>query len=304
MSKFKARFLSVVAACVLAALSAATASAQIQVTDQIRRTYTNRPCRDPLLSQVLWDEVARRGINPSTHIPPGGADCDPRNYAHYGRWSSYDQLWSDLMDYRSLLRRQGVTIAPPSLDSNRHVIQTISVNGSPQARIDYGRLISDKGGGLIGNAGGTIINQDNAGLVASGGGNIINQDGASLVAQGGGNFYGVKAAGDVVIQFPGRWVKVSHQASQPPRSTTPPNSDWSPTISDDSILRCLNRPAGIVRYIWAADGGANRFNVTVGARTAYFSGNVLTQDYKNALIQGAKTCGARALNTNNLRVGR
>jgi hypothetical protein len=78
--------------------------------------------------------------------------------------------------------------------SDRHIVQSVLKNGSVAFRIDYG-LVASGGGNLV----------------ASGGGNVISTNSANLVASGGGNFRGVMAAGDVIVQLPGRWVKVSRR---------------------------------------------------------------------------------------------
>jgi hypothetical protein len=68
--------------------------------------------------------------------------------------------------------------------------------------------------------------------------------------------------------------------------------------SDDQILICIgNRSA--VQMIKKAGG----VSYTVSGGTVSYSGSVANQFYKERLVESAKSCGARTVNTDRLRVG-
>lgn len=398
MLKLRTMLLSVIAAVILISLSAATANAQLQPNDQERRFWTNNPCSDALISEILWDEKGRTGVDPHRYPPAGGADCNASNYAHYGRWTSYDQLWGDLQLYRyqQNMNASGISLAGSFVgkgDGNQYLVFS---KGNAFTAINVGRVVGTGGSSIISHDGGTLVNTNGSNVVAQGGGNfvplatvvaqgggnllssdsagVVAQGGGNVVAQGGGNLRQILAVGDTGFQFPNRYVVTSgprQQASTPPatppgvrpnpsdtevaqwrqrgpcsdpwvskavtevkgrvdgyayqgdcRTTLYNNGSWSnydqlyryvaavfsshpappsaPPRSDDAILMCLS---GTVNQIRGRDSGANHVSLTVSGGTAYFTGNVVSQSYKDQLSTAATSCGARAV-SNNLRIGR
>lgn len=185
MRKFRTMlFLSLAASILL--LSASVAGAQQWNLDAATaQKYRNNPCADPRISWALWNETA--GVTK----PQGGYDCDASNYDFSNVHKALDMDHA-VRDYRSFLRSHSVTISSISKAANQQAYQTIS-DGRSGAWIKLSV-------GVISNDGATVISQ--------GGGNVIAQGGGNVIAQGGGNFRGVQAAGDKVIQLPGKWYKL------------------------------------------------------------------------------------------------
>jgi hypothetical protein len=177
-------FLSLAAGLLL--LSASVASAQQWNLDAATaQKYRNNPCADPRISWALWNESA--GFTK----PQGGYDCDPSNYDFSTVHKALDMDHA-VRDYRSSLRSHSVTISSISRGPNNQASQTIR-DGRSGAWVTL----------AVG-----VISNDSATVVSSGGGNVIAQGGGNVIAQGGGNFRGVLAAGDKIIQLPGKWFRL------------------------------------------------------------------------------------------------
>lgn len=99
----------------------------------------------------------------------------------------------------------------------------------------------------------------------------------------------------------GRWNNYDELYRAVVKALSSQSTPAPPARSDDAILLCLSTTVNGIR---GRDNGANHISLTASGGTAYFSGNVLTQAYKDQLTSAAQSCGARAVNTNNLRVGR
>ena len=304
MLNLKKVLVAVFAVGSLLCFCSAPASAQWTLTAKEQAQYTNHPCANPKISFVLGGTSS------------GGVDCDPSNYTGYQNFTTAFQWIDALAAYRNKMAGQQVTITPLFVAPNGHTMQTISISSVPKVDVDYG-VVGTAGGSLVGNAGGTLVGNAGGTVVATGGGNLLSHDGSSFRISGGGiGLAPQRSLSDVngtqVIQFPGRYVKVSPvvQAQQPARPAAPqPQQPWRPTApstapathSDQDVQICTNNTVNQVRRM---DGGANHINLSVSAGTAYFTGNILNASYKNTLTGGATSCGARGVNTNNLRVGR
>ena len=186
MRKFRTMFFLSLVAGVLLSLSASVANAQQWNLDAATaQKFRNNPCVDPRISFGLWNETAM------ATKPQGGYDCDASNYDFNNIHKAIDMDHA-IRDYRSFLRSHSVSIGSISKQPNHQAYQTIT-DGRSGAWIKLSV-------GILSNDGATVISQ--------GGGNLIAQGGGNLIAQGGGNFRGVMAAGDKVIQLPGKWYKL------------------------------------------------------------------------------------------------
>lgn len=232
MFKFQSKLFPLCAAAVLILLFSAPANAQRQMTPKELQFYTNNPCSNPSISWALWNESA--GFTRPTGGIGNAGDCDPSNY---GSWQTPPQLESNLRAYRQLMARQGLTLRVlQGRDGNAYV--AISRPEGIVLGINAGRLVASGGGNLVASGGGNFVPA--ATLVASGGGNIIAAGAGNIIAAGAGNFYGVKAVGDTVVQFPGKWVKLGSNspatASQPAyRPSTPSYS--APRVDRSAMIR-------------------------------------------------------------------
>ena len=185
MRKFRTMVLLSLAAGILLSL-AATANAQAWNLDAATaQKYRNNPCADPRISWVLWNETA--GMT----RPQGGYDCDSSNY-DFSKVNRASDMDRQLSEYRNFMRSHSLTLSSISKAPNRQASQTISDGRSGAwVKVSVG-----------------VISNDGATVVSSGGGNVIAQGGGNVIAQGGGNFRGVMAAGDKVIQLPGKWFRL------------------------------------------------------------------------------------------------
>jgi hypothetical protein len=336
MSKFRTIFFTFFAVGVLLSLSSATAKAQVmanptqQDTDRARSTG---PCSDPWVSIALT--LHRLGTY-YTSTTPGfihgsgnTGDCQTTLYYKGGvGWNSFDQLYQAVVGVRSYEKKmndQGIVLAGSITGKDGHQI-LIFKNGSAVIGVDVGVISNDggslisndgttltlRGGNLVASGGGNFISA--AAIVAAGGGNILVNGGGNILLNGGGNIlvngggsfrqgpnnhYGVLADGETLFQFPNRYALVPK-----PQASPPPNPGVSSGRSDESILLCINSQGSALRQIRGADRGANHISLGVSSGNAYFSGNVLSQSYKDQLINAAKSCGAPSVDTNRLRVGR
>jgi hypothetical protein len=276
MLNLKKVVLTVLTVGSLLCLCSAAASAQLyRPGDAWDKAWRNHPCSEPEISWVLTTVEGHA---------TAGVDCNPANYPGYKTVRTENQMMQLLADYRALMRRQGVTVGGLFRAGNGHTMQTISISGAPVLDVDYGRVVGTAGGSLIGDAGSTLIGHD----------------GASLT-QGTGNFYGIKAAGDKVIQFPGRWAKVSQPAAAAPPPARPYTPPTQAPLSDGDVQTCLNSR---VNQILNLDNHANHITLFVRGGVATFTGNVVNAQYKNQLMTSALDCRARSFNVNGLRVGR
>jgi hypothetical protein len=321
-------FLSVLAAGILISLSATTANAQWVQSAKDQAFYAYNPCVNPQVSWVLWNEHQSQttGIKPA-----GGPDC---NIANYGRWSTAQELVTQLATYRyqqkaaaNGIRYNGAFIGK---DGNKYFVfsegdAVLAVNiGRAVISNDGATLVSTNGGNVIAQGGGNLV--PGATVIAQGGGNLISANSGKVIAQGGGNLVPGSqgsgtarinlALGNTLFQFPNRYVVVAGPpapAPQPVRPATPPTPapqparpptpPAPPVRTDDQVLLCTNSSSGVLAQIKRADSGANHITFYVTSGTAYFSGNVLTQSYKDQLANAARTCGARNV-SNNLRIGK
>jgi hypothetical protein len=311
-------FFSVIAAAILLSLSSATANAQQFPSDVVSK-YTNKPCSNPYVSWALWSRS--EGFSPGSSGT--SADCNTNNY---GTWSTAAQLLSkvDIYHYEKKLRASGISYngAFTGRDGNKYCVfgrndaivginigRVVGTAGGSFISNDGATLVSTNGGNIIAQGGGNLV--PGATVIAQGGGNLISANSGKVIAQGGGNLTGqgsgagrvILAAGSTLFQFPNRYAVVSGAPAPAPQPTRPPTPPAPTVRSDDQILLCTNSSSGLLAQIKRADGGANHITFFVTSGTAYFSGNVLTQSYKDQLTNAARTCGARNV-SNNLRIGR
>jgi hypothetical protein len=296
MLNLKRVLLAVIAVGSLVCTYSVPARAQF-MNDASRKMWTNKPCQDPEISWALAAEI--RGT------PSGGIDCNPSNYPNFRTFRTDGQMMQALADYRALMRRQSATVSPLFVAGNGHTLQTISKNGVPVFDVDYGKILGNSSSGVVGPAGGSLIGDSGATIVATGAGNLVSHDGGSIVATGAGNFYGGLSVGDTVVQFPGKWVKVSKVAAAPPQparpaAIQPAARPSAPAGRDDNILLCVSPTVNQIRR---NDNGANHVSLGVAGGVARFSGNVLNQSYKDTLSRQATACGATP-DISSLRVGR
>lgn len=317
MLKFRTMLFSVIAAAILLSLSSAAANAQQFPSDVVTK-YTNKPCSNPYVSWALWSRS--EGFSPGSS--GNSVDCNTNNY---GTWSTAAQLLAklDTYHYEKKLSAAGIRFngAFTGRDGSKYLVfkkdqavvginigRVVGTAGGSVISNDGGSLVSTNGGNILVNGGGSFVN--GATVIAQGGGNLIGQDGVGVIAQGGGNLTqgpGIArvllAAGSTLFQFPTKYAVVSGRPAPAPPPTRPPTPPAPTVRSDDQILLCTNSSSGVLAQIKRADGGANHITFYVTTGTAYFSGNVLTQSYKDQLTNAARTCGARNV-SNNLRIGR
>lgn len=90
----------------------------------------------------------------------------------------------------------------------------------------------------------------------------------------------------------------------PPRPsapfTTPPNAGIAHARRDDAIQICVNNTVNQIR---GRDNGANHISLSVSSGTVNLTGNVLTPASNDTITNAAKSCGAKVVNSNNLRIG-
>jgi hypothetical protein len=295
MLKFRKTVMAMMAAGVLLTLSSvATAQLPQSVVDQLTPKYRAGGqyyvCRDPWITIAISDAFAgTRGVN-------GVGDAGECNKELYGgQWSSYAELYQLV---KNALTKGGFTITKQALGDG-----TI-------------RITSDFGQGfvrheLIGNSGSTLLSSDGAGIVAQGGGNItihqgsnvISDGSASVVGTGGSSYHLLSADGNEMRINMGRYLLLLRRGGGYSPSNTSNTSGSNTTQrggSDDQILMCVNKSARALRD-WSPTPILLP-SMTVTSGTVNFVGSVSSQSNKDSLINSAKSCGARAVNADRLRV--
>lgn len=271
MSKFKSMLFSLIATAIVMSFSSSIANAQSNPSDYETNQWRQvGPCSDPWISKAVYEFKQRAAAGVGDF-----GECSPALYAN-GHWNNYAELLKGVMRSLGAFNSNRVTFAKDAPVNGAVIIKTLSD--------------------------GVVIGSGTVKILTNNGGTLITSDGAGIISHDGGTFifgqYNLSAIDPVSIvkKFPidgGKYFIVRR-----------PAGGSSSGRSDDQILLCINSSNSVLAQIRRADGGANHISLTVSGGTAYFSGNVLTQAYKNQLTSAAQSCGARAVNTNNLRVGR
>lgn len=197
-------------ACAVLIGTAAAARAQSAIGLNTRDVayYTNNPCTSADISWALWRE------NGNGSRPAGGIgdilDCDRNNYGAFG---SSRQLVAAVSAYRTLLRKQEVATVV-FVGDNGHAYGAVAKGHTIAFGIDAG-LVTKTGQVTPVEASAFVPASV---LVARGAqkavkavvvpGSIVVPHGGAEFIQGQGDWRGGAAPGELVVQFPTRWVRV------------------------------------------------------------------------------------------------
>ncbi|MEP6494571.1 MAG: hypothetical protein ABJF01_17935 [bacterium] len=181
------------------------AQSAIRLTAPEIRLYTNNPCTAPDISWALWHEHAT-GTKPTGGIA-GILDCDASNY---GSFTNSKQLLAAVAVYRRLLRTQDVRTVT-FVGDDRHAYGAVAKGNTVAFGFDAGE-VTDAGTVTSKNA--TPLVPASA-LMARGARRAVVMSDRKLVAHEGAEFFhgegswrGATVPGEIVVQFPSRWVKV------------------------------------------------------------------------------------------------
>lgn len=289
MPKFRTMFLSSLA-LISFVYVAPTANAQLPqaVVDQLTPKYQfggqNFVCRDP------WITIAINELYGGTGKINGIGDFGECNIYWYnnGSWSNYAELYRAVKQAFDNQRAAGLVITKQTVGNGNYKITT-----SLSSRPDFTATQ------IISHDGGTLITSDGAGITMKQGSNILTNNGGTFsVLSVNDNEASVNLGRSILLFRKGGGYSSpgTGNYSAPPVSTPGNNSL---TGSDDQILICLsNRSA--VQLIKKAGG----LSYIVSGGTVTFSGSVANQYYKDRLVESAKSCSAKAVNTDRLRVGK
>jgi hypothetical protein len=188
------------------------AQSAIRLTGPELQLYTNNPCTNPDISWALWNEHGT-GTKPTGGIGDI-LDCDASNY---GAFANGKQLLASLAVYRRLLRTQDVRTVT-FIGDDRHVYGAVAKGNTVAFGFDAG----------IASTAGTVTPKTSwplvpaSALMARGARRAVVVTDRKLVAHegaefihGDGNWRGATAPGEIVIQFPARWVKVGARPVSP-----------------------------------------------------------------------------------------
>ena len=194
-----------VAALISAGLShAGSAQSSIRLAPHEVQLYTNNPCANPDISWALWNEHGT-GTRPSGGIGDI-LDCDATNY---GSYATGKQLLVAVAAYRRLLRTQDVRTVT-FVGDDRHAYGAVAKGNTVAFGFDAG-VVSN---GSVAPRTATALVPASA-LMARGARRAVVMSDRKLVAhegadffRGEGNWRGATVPGEIVVQFPARWVKV------------------------------------------------------------------------------------------------
>jgi hypothetical protein len=315
MLKFRIRtvFAAAMAAAVLMSLPS-IANAQLpqaSVEQLVPKYRAQGPCRDPWVTIAIIDAFAStRAINGVGDF----GDCDKSRY-NGGSWSNYAELYravktafDNAMSVNLAISKQALANGSWKITTTLPTNQGTFINNQIISH-DGGTLITSDGASL--SVGSTVVSQGGGNILTNNGGTLVGSGGSSVVSQGGGNFRVLSVSGDEASVNLGRSILLLRKGGSTPPTTsaggssntsgagssTPPGRGL--TGSDDQILICINN-RGAVQAIKRAGG----LSFTVSAGTVYYSGSVANQFSKDQLVDTAKSCSARAVNTDKLRIGR
>ncbi len=304
MFKLRNILMAMMTAGALLSLSAA-ASAQLpqSVVQQLTPKYQfggpNFVCRDPWITIAINERYG--GTGKIQGIGDYG-ECNQYRYNN-GSWSTYAELYRAVNTAFNNQAAAGLIITKQNL-ANGTVKITTSLAGRPDFTANQ----------IISHDGGTLITSDGAGITMKQGSNILTNNGGTFISDNGSAARSLLSVnGDEASVNLGRSILLFHKgggyspatgnstSGTSSNSTPPTNSSGNRSLtgSDDQILICIsNRSA--VQMIKRAGGLS--YSVTSG--TVYYSGSVANQFYKDQLVDTAKSCSAKAVNTDRLRVGR
>ena len=270
MLKLRTVWFAVIAPCILLVLSS-MANAQYALQPGELQQYTDNPCSSPYISLVLKDEAKRKGV---TSTLAGGADCDSRNYSHYGSWRSYDQLWSDLQLYRhqEQMNSNGIVLRGSVRGNDGHTIFLFKKD-SAYVGVDAGLIKENTSCCWFEPE--TVIAADSgkfvpvSAVIAAGGDKqfpeIVSAGNTMVTSQGEGRFTNEPASGHTLFQFPGRYAIVSAKPPAARRGGKPNPSDQETAdwrrkgpCSDPWVSKALTEVKGSI-YIngYASQGDCN-----------------------------------------------
>jgi hypothetical protein len=287
------------------------ASAQLpqSVVDQLTPKYRSQgPCRDP------WITIAINDVFANTREIKGVGDAGECNKYLYngGTWSNYAELYKAVKQSFDDQAAGRLQITKKALANGNFEIAT-SIVGRPEftntqiVSHDGGTLLTSDGAGLtisvVAQGGGNMIGNSGSTLVSTNGGNILSNNHGSVVGPGGASYKTLSINDNEAQVNLGRSVLVLRRpvpasSSGSSNSSGPGTKGGSSGSSDDQILICINNRSA-VQAIKRMGG----LSMTVSAGTVYYSGSVVNQFYKDRLVEAANSCGARAVNTDKLRVG-
>lgn len=191
---------------------AGSAQSAIRLAAQEVQLYTNNPCTNPDISWALWHEHG------TGSKPTGGIgdilDCDASNY---GSFASGKQLLAAVAAYRRLLRTQDVRTVT-FIGDDRHAYGAVSKGNTVAFGYDAGMISTS---GTVAPRASLPLVPASA-LMARGARRAVVVTDRKLVAHegaefihGDGNWRGPTAPGEIVVQFPARWVKVGTRSASP-----------------------------------------------------------------------------------------
>jgi hypothetical protein len=169
--------------------------------------YTNNPCTNADISWALWREKSN-GLRPAGGIGDI-LDCDRNNY---GAFASERQLLAAVNAYRTLLRKQEVATVI-FVGDNGHAYGAVAKGHTVAFGIDAGLV---KAGRVTPLEPSPLVPasilmargaQNAVKTVVVPGSIVVAHDGGEFV-QGQGDWRGGTAPGELVVQFPSRWVRV------------------------------------------------------------------------------------------------
>jgi hypothetical protein len=313
MLKFRTMFMAAMAAAFLMALPL-IASAQLpqaSVEQLVPKYRAQGPCRDPWVTIAIIDTFAgTRSINGVGDF----GDCDKSRY-NGGSWSNYAELYravktafANAMSVNLAISKQALANGTWKITTTLPTSQGTFINNQIISH-DGGTLITSDGAGL--SVSSSVVSQGGGNILTNNGGTLVGSGGSSVVSQGGGNFSVLSASGDEARVNLGRSILILHKGGYTPPTTSAGGSSNTSgagnsttsgrglTGSDDQILICINNRSA-VQTIKRAGG----LSFTVSAGTVYYSGSVANQFYKDQLVDTAKSCSAKAVNTDQLRIGK
>jgi hypothetical protein len=189
---------------------AGRAQSSIRLAPHEVQLYTNNPCSNPDISWALWNEYG------TGSKPTGGVghilDCDASNY---GSYATGKQLLAAVAAYRRLLRTQDVRTVT-FVGDDRHAYGAVAKGNTVAFGFDAG---------VVSGAGSVTPRTESplvpaSALMARGAQRAVVMSDRKLVAHEGaeffhgeGNWRGATAPGEIVVQFPARWVKVGPRPS-------------------------------------------------------------------------------------------
>lgn len=200
-----------VAALISAGLShASRAQSTIRLAPHEVQLYANNPCTNPDISWALWNEHGT-GTRPTGGIGDI-LDCDASNY---GSYATGKQLLAAVVAYRRLLRTQDVRTVT-FVGDDRHAYGAVAKGNTVAFGFDAGVISSS--GKVASRTASPLVTA--SALMARGARRAVVMSDRKLVAHEGvdffhgeGNWRGATVPGEIVVQFPARWVKVGKSGS-------------------------------------------------------------------------------------------